>query len=228
MERVNIAVVAGHQLVRRGIRAVLTESSGAEIVYETDCGRSMMEFLEKQPGPDVLIFDLSIPNHSSSELDVMSILKERRRGMKTLALMNREENSLNSELARLEIDGLVFHGSAPKELIKAIHTITSGMFYLDSALSLPFRKWLTRTETSEIQAEDKLSSRELEVLGLICNEYTTAEISEKLNMAYDTVKGYRKRLFEKTNSRNVVGLVLYAVKNGYIEISLQPDPNSSP
>ncbi|MGL5891445.1 MAG: response regulator transcription factor, partial [Bacteroidia bacterium] len=111
----------------------------------------------------------------------------------------------------------------PDELSRAIRFVTEHDFYFNE-LTLQDMRAGTQTKTrmreKTLSAPAGLTAREIEILQLICHEFTAAEIAEKLFLSVRTVEGHRNNLLEKTGSKNAAGLVMFAVKNRIVEPEL--------
>ena len=117
--------------------------------------------------------------------------------------------------------GYLLKNAEPEEIIDAIATVYEKGFYFNEHLSVTLIKQLvgpgSYTDGAGQQNVD-LNDREIEVLRLVCQEYSNQEIADKIFLSVRTVEGYRARLFEKTGSKNLVGLVIFAIKRGIISV----------
>ena len=116
----------------------------------------------------------------------------------------------------LGANGFLLKDEDPDIVCRAVERVAAeGIFFRDYV-----SKALLKNNRSKVNAgnlmKPKISDREMEVLQLICKEFTSKEIAEKLFISYRTVEGHRRSLQEKTGSRNIVGLVMYAVQNGLV------------
>jgi DNA-binding NarL/FixJ family response regulator len=117
--------------------------------------------------------------------------------------------------------GYLLKNAEPEEIIDAISTVYDKGFYFNERLSVTLIKQLvgpgSHNEAGGQQTID-LNEREIEILRLVCKEYSNQEIADKIFLSVRTVEGYRARLFEKTGSKNLVGLVIFAIKRGIITV----------
>ena len=107
-----------------------------------------------------------------------------------------------------------------EEIIEAISTVYHKDYYFNEHLSVTLIKQLAGNSQSGNAAMSlaDFNEREIEVLRLVCQECSNQEIADKIFLSVRTVEGYRARLFEKTRSKNLVGLVIFAVKTGIISV----------
>ena len=118
------------------------------------------------------------------------------------------------ELIKYDIDGYVPKNAEKSELLKAINTIVLGKKYFSKEIT----DFYTQNAFNKKKDQQiKLSKREVDVIKLIAQEYTTQEIADKLFLSKHTIESYRKNLISKLNVRNLAGITKYALKMGYIE-----------
>ena len=123
------------------------------------------------------------------------------------------------DMMKAGASGYLLKNAEPEEIIEAITTVHNKGFYFNEHLSVTLIKQLVGPgHDNAPQQSIELNDREVEVLKLVCQEYSNQEIADKIFLSVRTVEGYRARLFEKTGSKNLVGLVIFAIKNGIISV----------
>jgi DNA-binding NarL/FixJ family response regulator len=129
-------------------------------------------------------------------------------------------NQLNHMLQAYDLgaNGYLTKDSSIKEVILAIEIVTQGEEYYAVAIRTPFLKELARREHTFFEKGNKLTSREIEVLQMICREFSTEEIASNLFVSPLTINNHRRSLIAKTGTKNVAGLVMYAIKNGLFTV----------
>jgi DNA-binding NarL/FixJ family response regulator len=141
--------------------------------------------------------------------------------IKILALSMHNEDKYIVDMMKAGASGYLLKNAEPEEIIDAISTVYNKGFYFNEHLSVTLIKQLvgpgSHNEGSGQYAVD-LNDREIEVLRLVCQECSNQEIADKIFLSVRTVEGYRARLFEKTGSKNLVGLVIFAIKRGIISV----------
>lgn len=110
-----------------------------------------------------------------------------------------------------ELSALLSKVSGENELLEALGAIKVNEKYICPALVKDYVSWSSK---SNRKLRKKFTDTELKIIRLITDQHTTKEVAEKLNLSFDTIKGYKKRIFEKIECRNVAGLVKYAVQTG--------------
>jgi DNA-binding NarL/FixJ family response regulator len=214
MKRIRIAIADNHPLFRRGLMMVLKNVLQLEVVAEAGDGIELLEVI-KSTKPDVVLLDLNMPKMDGSE--VMQHIKKNKIDIKIIVIsMHDEEGFILHSLAQ-GASGYLLKQSEPDEIISCIEQVIDDGFF--------FNAYVTKIMYSHIQEPNKkikstglgieLTKREIEVLKYICQELSTKEISEKLYRSERTVEGHRQNLMEKIGAKNVAGLVVYAVRNGY-------------
>jgi DNA-binding NarL/FixJ family response regulator len=139
--------------------------------------------------------------------------------IKVLALSMHNEDKYIVDMMKAGASGYLLKNAEPEEIIEAINTVHNKGFYFNEHLSVTLIKQLVGPgHDNTPQPNIELNDREIEVLKLVCQEYSNQEIADKIFLSVRTVEGYRARLFEKTGSKNLVGLVIFAIKNGIISV----------
>lgn len=217
---IKIILVDDHRLIRKGLRALLENVSTIEIVGEAASGLELVALLEKVP-VDVVLMDIKMPQMDG--FDATRHIVEHFQSVRILALSMFESESYISRMLELGAQGYILKNITREELVFAIETIAQGQPYISAEISINLlRKNGGGTEEDLLtealpEAEIvELSKRELEVLKLITEGLTNAEIAEKLFTSKRTIDSHRQRIIEKTQARNTAALVKYAISKGII------------
>lgn len=218
---IKIGIVEDQVLFREGIKAVLHSWPYFNVVMESPDGYSLSErLLNMKELPDVLLVDLSLPPFEKKEfngLHVTITLTENFPTIKILILSVHNDENFIAELIKNGAHGYLVKDSDPQEVHDAIMAVYSkGSYFNTQTLKAVQSSMANKIKQKKLIVN--LSSRELEVLQLICQQYTAEEIAEKLFLSVKTVNGHRNNLLIKTGSRNVAGLVVYAAKNDIIKL----------
>ena len=216
MPAIKYAIADDHKIFRQGLRFALSDESAIECIGEADNGISLLQLLEKEQ-PDVVLLDLKMP-----EMDGMQTTQEIRKlypDMKIIMLTMFDDEHFIIHLMENGANGYLIKNAEPDEIKTAIRSAYETGYYFNDLVSNTMLKSLVKKEKASprFKPEIKLNEREPEVLKLICQEHTAAEIGEKVFLSARTVEGIRANLLEKIGVRNTAGLVLYAVKNGIVE-----------
>ncbi|TNE30989.1 MAG: response regulator transcription factor [Bacteroidetes bacterium] len=202
---IQIAIADDHELFRSGIRNMLGNHGDFKVVVEASSGVDLLEKLGYER-VDILLLDVDMPEMNGTEALQQIRAKYPETKVLMLTMYNHDEHMLyylkNGASAYLLKDMSV------EEMCTAIRAV----FYSGQYLTNKAARVLLDEEIKSPDAPIALSAREQQVLRLICMEKTTSEIAEELFLSPRTVETYRKQLLEKTNSKNIAGLVRYALE----------------
>ncbi len=218
-KNITIAVADDHILFRKGLVALLEDFGFVDKIYEASNGLEMLEVLEYAvPMPEIVLLDLRMPVMDGVE--TTEKIKDKYPDIKIVILTMQDDEGLIMHMIEKGVSGYLLKNAEPDELEKALLTLMIKDFYFNQKLSEIVMKGLfTKGRKPKGMYFDSLfSEREIEVLQLICEEYTSAEIADKLNVSRRTVESHRNNLIEKSGAKNAAGLVIYAIRNGLYKI----------
>lgn len=212
---IRIALADDHKLVRSGISIILNNQPDYVVVLQASNGKELLDKLG-EARPDVILLDLEMPILGGRETLIK--IRDHHGNIPVLILTMHQNDAFIIQMMELGANGYLLKDTEPEEVVNAVEKVLESGFYFSEHVSLAMLQGLSNHRLRE---QDKLqghglSDREIDVLRLICEEMTTAEIGERLFLSPKTIEGYRKLLMEKTNSRNMAGLVLFAVKHKLI------------
>lgn len=215
MNKIKIAIVDDHQLFRRGLIGLVESlNDNINIVFEAENGKDLLRQLKTQEEPDLIILDISMPIMDGFE--TAKILQKEYPEHRILVLsMNEDEESL-VKMLRYGIKGFVGKDIEPEELLIAISKILHGGFYYSDRMTEHLINTLQPKQKNELI--DSLSERELNFLKLACSEKTYKEIAEEMFVSPKTIEGYRDSVYAKLNLKSRVGMCMFAIKAGIINI----------
>ena len=218
MRTIKLGIVDDHKIFRNGLKATLEECEDFDLILEASNGKELMGLLTTQT-PDVLLMDIKMPEMDG--IQTATFVHQHYKDIKILALSMFNEDKYIVDMMKAGASGYLLKNAEPEEIIEAVSTVHNKGFYFNEHLSITLIKQLVGNDHSESIAPNKadLNEREIEVLKLVCQEYSNQEIADKIFLSVRTVEGYRARLFEKTGSKNLVGLVIYAIKRGIINVT---------
>jgi DNA-binding NarL/FixJ family response regulator len=217
MKKIKLAIADDHKIFRNGLKATLEDCVDFDLVLEASNGRQLLGMLVSTV-PDVILMDIKMPEMDG--IQTTAVVKQQYKNIKVLALSMFNEDKYIVDMMKAGASGYLLKNAEPEEIIEAISTVYEKDYYFNEHLSVTLIKQLAGNNlhgTSAISLVD-FNEREIEVLKLVCQEYSNQEIADKICLSVRTVEGYRARLFEKTRSKNLVGLVILAVKTGIINV----------
>lgn len=207
-------------LFRKGISFLLEREQNFEIIFEVSNGKELISFLrESSIHPDVIMMDLKMPYLNGVE--TTRIIQEEFPDIKIIALTSYDSKSFIANMINIGAASYLVKNTTPTEMIKTINEVyEKGIHYNEQVLKI-LQEGITTNATKQHKTlfdEDYLTNREKEVLLLICKQLNTHEIADKLFISPRTVEGHRNNLLLKTESKNVAGLVVYAIQNKIIAV----------
>lgn len=207
-----IFLVDDHQIVLDGISALIRGLKHFQIVgTSTDPISALSEIVRLEP--DLVLTDIEMPKMSGIELS--KALKTKLPDLKILALSMFQDYAHIQKMMEAGVQGYVLKSIGKEELLKALEAILSGKMYLSDEASDMF---LHGKPPENLAAPSKviLTPREIEIVRLIANELTNAEIGERLFISLQTVETHRKNIMRKTEAKTAMGLVNMAKENRWI------------
>ena len=217
MKKIKLAIADDHKIFRNGLKATLEDCADFDLVLEASNGRQLLGMLVSVV-PDVILMDIKMPEMDG--IQTTAFVKQHYKNIKILALSMFNEDKYIVDMMKAGASGYLLKNAEPEEIIEAISTVYDKDYYFNEHLSVTLIKQLAGNNVHGAAATSLIdfNEREIEVLKLVCQEYSNQEIADKICLSVRTVEGYRARLFEKTRSKNLVGLVIFAVKTGIISV----------
>jgi two-component system, NarL family, invasion response regulator UvrY len=208
---VRILVVDDHAMVRRGLRALLSDEFLGSAFGEAADAPQAVALLRKNEW-DIVLLDITLPGKSG--LDLLKDLKTEFPRLPVLVLSGHKEDQFAVRALKAGAGGYMTKESAPEELTKAVRKVLAGGRYVSPALAeklaLGVHKDLTRAP------HETLSDREYDVMSRIASGKTVTEIAEELSLSAKTISTYRTRVLEKLGVKNSAEIVQYAIRNGLV------------
>lgn len=209
-ERVTVVLADDHAVVRSGLRKVLEQEGGFEVVSEAgDAETALRRVLGYKPA--VLVLDLNMPGELTS-FDAIPKIEEVSPETRIVVLTMQEDPGFARRALRAGARGYVLKEAADDELVEAIEAVAHGDTYLNPRIGA----LLAAAPPEEAGPPGDLTARELEVLRLIALGHTNTEIAEELFLSVRTVESHRAHIQQKLNCSSRAELVRYALAHGII------------
>jgi len=216
MEKVKLFLVDDHKIFREGLKHLIEVEEVGTVVAEAGNGQEFLLKLEDAT-PDIVLMDISMPLMNGIEATQMA--RDKYPDLKVLALSMHGDEEYYYKMIEAGVKGFLLKDSGIKEIERAIYAVLEGESYFSNELLRQIISGMNSKKSNESAVEkDGISTRELEVLKLICAGLTNEEIADKLCISAQTVKGHRSNLLSKTNCKNSASLVMYAIKNKVVEV----------
>ncbi len=208
-----IMVVDDHQMFLDGLKTMLSKEQNLNVAAEANNVKEALEILAKTK-VDLVITDINMPVTSGTELTKQ--IKREYPHIKVLVLTMYNDREIIHEIIMTEAEGFILKNSNKRELLNAINRIIdNGTYYSNEVISIMTENYVSKEKIKDRTQE--LSGREKEIISMICQELTSAEIAEKLYLSPLTVETHRRNILRKTNSRTIVGLIKFAIENKITE-----------
>jgi DNA-binding NarL/FixJ family response regulator len=212
---IKLAVVDDQHLFRKGLISLIKEFEEIDIVIEASNGSELVEKL-KTKKPAVVLLDLEMPVMDG--IETTEFLQRKYPEIKILILTMHNEEEIILHLLEKGAHGFLLKDQPIETLVDAIYAVIENGYYFNDHISKVMVKGLVRTQKIKPNFHEvRLSEREIEVVKLICKEYTNKEIADKLFISVRTVDGHREKILQKTKAKNTVGIVMYAIKNNLLD-----------
>ncbi len=210
-KEIRIFLLDDHQLMLDGIRSLLQDVSEIEIVGEATSAELALKIIPSL-NIDMVITDINMKGMNGIEFT--HYLKKQIPEIKVMVLSMSAEEHFISDMLHAGVSGYVVKNTSKDELLKAIFKIASGGKHFSSEVA---ESIFQHNLSSSSATKDLLTLREKEILRLITKEYSNEQIAEKLFISERTVESHRKNIFRKTGTKTIVGLIKYAIENGFGE-----------
>ena len=212
---IKIAIADDYKIYRDGLKVGLAADDNLEVVLEADNGEDLLKGLEEAQ-PDIIIMDLKMPI-----MDGMEATREVRKkfsSIKVLVVTMYEDDKFIIHLMENGANGYLLKNADSDEIRKSIYAVYENGYYFNDLVNKALLKKLVMKGNFKpsFNQDVEFTEREQEVLKLICEEKTAAEIGKEIFLSPRSVEGIRQRLIEKVGVRNTAGLVMFAVKNGIV------------
>ena len=212
-----IVLTDDHTLLRNGLAGLLT-SLGHIVLFEADNGKDLISKLNSTNIPDILMLDINMPEMDGYE--TARWIKNHYPKVKILALSMYDNENAVIGMLKCGVNGYILKDSDPSILRDAISALVEKDFYYSDHVSGKLIHAIRQQQEGNIDNKlHNLNGREKEFLKYTCSEMTYKEIAEKMFVSPRTIDGYRDTLFEKLQLKTRVGLVIYAIRNGLVDIN---------
>lgn len=211
----NILIVDDHKMFLDGVTRILRDEPEINIVGSFTDSRKVAESLEEHT-VDVLITDVEMPWLDGAKL--CQLTKKISPETKVMVVSMHDDIHHVTVLLKEGVSGYITKKTGKDELLEAIRLVKNGDTYYGDSIKDTLVKSVTgHLEDNKCYVGVKLTKREIEIIQLIALEYSSMEIAEKLFISINTTETHRKNIMRKTNSKNMAGLIRYALKTSLIE-----------
>jgi two-component system, NarL family, response regulator NreC len=217
--QVRLVLADDHKMLREGFKTLLSKQSTIQLVAEAENGAQLLQQVEKYQ-PDIVITDIKMPVLDG--IETCRIITERNPHIGVIALSTYDSENLIIDMLDAGAKGYLLKNTDKKELVKAITTVYEGGTYFCDQVAANFHKMLeqTRTQHYKVKTLVEFTDRELNILKLSCKEYTNKEIAAILTLSSRTVEAHKERMQAKVEAKNIIGVIMYAIKHNLIPVEV--------
>ncbi|WP_299552017.1 response regulator transcription factor [Seonamhaeicola sp.] len=205
---IKILIADDHQLFIDGIKSILLKEIGIDVIAEASNGLKVLQLLENNVSPDIIITDIRMP-----VMDGIALTRELTKSytnIKVLALSMYDQTADVIEMLDAGAKGYVTKNVDKKELVNAIHTLVKGDYFFSDNLPQDIKDWFNKEQTSH---KASLTRREKEILSLLAKGRTSLQMAEQLKLSKYTIDTHRKNIHKKLGIKTNAGLINYAIQN---------------
>jgi DNA-binding NarL/FixJ family response regulator len=214
MEKISRIVIADDfPMFLQGLSLLLEKQPGFEIVGEASNGQQLTAIAKKLQ-PDVVITDIEMPIMTG--IEATREIKSCFPSIGIIALTMFGDDQFVLDMLEAGASGYLLKNGLKEELFDAITVVIAGGNYYSNSTSMRLSKMIaaSKARSGNTIGAASFSPKELEIIQLICQQYASKEIADKTMLTHRTVEKYRDRIMEKTGSRNMAGIVVFAIRHG--------------
>jgi two-component system invasion response regulator UvrY len=209
---IQILIADDHAIVRKGLKQILSETSGMVVAGEAANSRQCLELVWKNDF-DMVLLDIAMPGRGG--MDILKQLKHEKPKLPILMLSMYPEEQYAVRALKAGASGYLTKESAPKELISAIRKVSQGGKYVSASLAEKLAVYLETD--AEKPVHETLSDREYQVMLMIASGKTVKQIADELSLSVKTISTYRARTLIKMGMNNNTEIIYYAIKQKLVD-----------
>lgn len=215
-DAIKVAIADDHILFRTGVKTALSMKKDIKMVAEADNGMQLLTLL-KHVQPDVILLDIQMPIMDG--ITTLPEIKKLYPEVKVVMLTMHNDHSMISKLMELGANAYLTKNSDSEVIYEAVKTVHQQEYYFNTLTNKALIDGLRvkRQTENALPTDAKLTDKEVTILKLMCEEKSTKEIADMVDLSPRTVEAIRDKLKTKTGAKSMAGLVMFAVKSGIIE-----------
>lgn len=217
MNPITVLIADDHEVFRDGLKLMLRKEKDFSLVGEAANGEMLVEMAMKLQ-PQVILTDIKMPLMDG--IAATQMIVSRRIKSNVLALSMYDDNELILEMLECGAKGYLQKNAGKEQICEAIRTVATGSNYYCNSTGTKLTQLLIKSEKFNPHRNNgkiEFTERELEAIRLICQNFSSKEIADKMFLSDRTVEGIKGKILEKTGASNTVGIVIYAAKNKLVK-----------
>ena len=214
---IKIIIADDHQIIRDGLSILLSKINNIEILGNAANGEELIEKVRSQ-NPDIVLTDIQMPVMDG--IEAARILLQENESLGIIALTMHEETNYIVDTVEAGVRGYLLKNTSKSELLKAINMVHEGDTYFCKEATDKLVSLVSKTNFYPLKPNDKpvFTKQELQIIQLICQQFSSKEIAATLDMSKRQVDSLREKIQKKIGARNLAGIVMYAIRNGIFSI----------
>lgn len=210
---IRLVIADDHEIFRDGLALMLSRQKNMSLAGQASDGGELLAMV-RQTQPDVVLADIKMPHMDG--IEATKVLLQEFPDLKIIALSMFSEENLIVEMLEAGAKGYLLKNADKQEILDAIASVMQNQEYYCRDTSVTLASMIVKSNFNRKKDVVEFSDREMEIIKLICKQFTAQEMGESLFLSRRTVEGYRTRILEKMNVKNTAGVVIYALKNKLI------------
>jgi DNA-binding NarL/FixJ family response regulator len=213
---IRVVMADDHEIFRDGFRLMMSRAADIKLVGEAANGRQLLDLVAAHQ-PQVVITDIKMPVMDG--IEATRKIKELFPDTGVIGLSMFDEEDLIIEMLEAGALGYLVKNAEKDEVLEAIKTVYQQEPFYCKQTSTKLAQLIAKSKYNHRQAKNRVEfgEKEIEIIILICKEFTNKEIADQLFLSVRTVEGYRQKLQEKMQVKNSIGIVIYAIQNGIFD-----------
>ena len=212
---IRLVIADDHEIFRDGLALMLSRQKDMVLVGQAPDGQALLT-VARESNPDVILADIKMPHLDG--IEATKILLGEFPDLKIIALSMFSEENLIVEMLEAGARGYLLKNADKQEIVDAIVSVADNRVYYCKDTSATLANMIVKSNFNPYRKREvvEFNDREMEIIRLICKQFTAQEMGESMFLSRRTVEGYRTRILEKMNVKNTAGVVIYALKNKLI------------
>lgn len=215
MDKIKILIADDHQMILDGLHLLIEQDERFEIIAEALNGNDVIEKARKAQELDIIVLDINMPEKDGIEVtrELKAVFPEIK--ILIVTMYNRKEFVKN--LMEIGVDGYILKNSGRNELLHAIESLSKGEPYYGKEITKTIMKSYQKERIFDSPLDIDITKREKDIIRLIAEGFSTAEIGDKLFLSHHTVNTHRKNILNKLNVKNSAGVIRFGIQTGIVK-----------
>lgn len=214
----SVVLIDDHELLRTGLATLINSFEGFELLFESGNGKDFIAKVDNQNPPDIVVLDITMPEMDGYE--TAKWIKNNLPKTRILVLSMLSNDMAIIRMLRNGVKGYILKESKPEILKQALESIRTNDFYVNELVKNKLFNYVTNEDDPTVQTSVLLniSENEAQFLHLLCMDKSYKEIASEMFVSVRTIDSHRDNLFKKLNINTRVGLVVFAIKHGIVNL----------